>query len=266
MISQTSLADALERPAPSIGGFSPSILRLEVRRLFRNRRTLFLAVLMPVFFELTFGRTKSYLHQTAGRGNLTAFEMISIALFGAVYATATGGAMVSVERALGWSRQLRLTPLSPVAHIMIKMLTSLCLAAGAVGAVYLIGAVASQASMPTDVWVLTGICVWVGSLLFSALGLLIGYLLPAENVPQVSSLVLLVCSFAGGLLIPVSQFSSHTLVTLAKFTPLYGLNELVHYPLVDSNFKWYWVLNLAAWLAVFVLGAVWRLRRDTDRV
>jgi ABC-2 type transport system permease protein len=96
--------------------------------------------------------------------------------------------------------------------------------------------------------------------------LLIGYLLPAENVPQVSSLVLLVCSFAGGLLVPVSQFSSHTLVTLAKFTPLYGINELVHYPLIDSNFKWYWLPNLAAWLAVFVLGAVWRLRRDTCRV
>jgi ABC-2 type transport system permease protein len=263
---QSSPADALERPAPAIGGFSPTILRLEVRRLFRNRRTLILAILMPVFFELTFGRSKSYVHQSAGRGNLTAFEMISIALFGAVFATATGGAMVSVERALGWSRQLRVTPLSPVAYIVTKMLTSLCLAAGAVGAVYLIGAAASNASMPTDGWILTGICVWIGSLLFSALGLLIGYLLPAENVPQITSLVLLVCSLAGGLLIPVSQFSSHTLVTLAKFTPLYGLNELVHYPLIDSNFKSYWVLNLTAWLAVFVLGAVWRLRRDTARV
>jgi ABC-2 type transport system permease protein len=146
------------------------------------------------------------------------------------------------------------------------MLTSLCLAGGAVGAVYLIAAVASKASMPTDAWVLTGICVWIGSLLFSALGLLIGYLLPAENVPQITSLVLIACSFAGGLLIPVSDFSSHALVTVAKFTPLYGLNELVHYPLVDSHFAWYWVLNLVGWLTVFVLGAVWRLRQDTARV
>jgi ABC-2 type transport system permease protein len=27
-----------------------------------------------------------------------------------------------------------------------------------------------------------------------------------------------------------------------------------------------WILNLAVWLAVFVTGAVWRLRRDTARV
>ena len=84
----------------------------------RNRRTLILAIVLPVIFFLSFGRSNSYVHQTAGRGNLTAFEMISIALFGAVFATATGGAMVSVERTLGWSRQLRVTPLSPVAYIV----------------------------------------------------------------------------------------------------------------------------------------------------
>jgi hypothetical protein len=42
-----------------------------------------------------------------------------------VAATATGGAVVSIERAAGWSRQLRVTPLSPAAYVLIKMLTSL---------------------------------------------------------------------------------------------------------------------------------------------
>jgi len=262
---QTSLADALERTAPPMGGFTPTVLRLEVRRLLRNRRTMVLAIAMPVIFFLSFGRNSAYVHQSAGRGNVTAFVMISIALFGAVFATATGGAMVSIERTLGWSRQLRVTPLSPVAYIAIKMLTSLSLAAGAVGAVYLFGAVTGGASMPTDLWIITGICVWIGSLLFSALGLFIGYLLPSENVTQIISLVLMACGFAGGLFIPVSHFS-HTDSTLAKFTPLYGLNELVHYPLVGGHFGWVWALNLAAWLGVFVLGAVWKFRRDTARV
>jgi ABC-2 type transport system permease protein len=27
-----------------------------------------------------------------------------------------------------------------------------------------------------------------------------------------------------------------------------------------------WILNLAVWLAIFVAGAAWRLRRDTARV
>jgi ABC-2 type transport system permease protein len=262
---QSSLADALERPTPPMGGFSPAVLQLEVRRLLRNRRTMILAIAMPVLFFLTFGRNSAYVHQIIGRGNVTAFEMISIALFGAVFATASGGAMVSIERALGWSRQLRVTPLSATAYIAIKMLTSLTLAAAAVGAVYLVGAATNEASMPTYLWVVTGVCVWIGSLLFSALGLLIGYLLPSENITQIISLVLMACSFAGGLFIPVSHFP-HTYALLARFTPLYGLNELAHYPLVSSHFEWVWVLNLVVWLAAFVLAAVWQLHRDTARV
>ena len=46
------------------------------------------------------------------------------------------------------------------------MLTSLVLAAGAVFAVYLVGAVTNKVSMPADLWAITGLCVWVGSLLF----------------------------------------------------------------------------------------------------
>lgn len=265
MTPQSSLADASERTAPPMGGFSLTILRLEVRRLLRNRRTMILAIVLPVIFFLGFGRNSAYVHQTVGRGNLTAFEMISIALFGAVFATATGGAMVSVERTLGWSRQLRVTPLSPTAYIVTKMLTSLCLAAGAVGAVYVIGVATNQATMPAYLWFVTGLCVWIGSLLFSALGLFIGYVLPSENVTQIISLVLILCCFGGGLFIPVSHFP-HTYAMWARFTPLYGLNELVHYPLVGSRFEWIWVLNLAVWLATFVFAAAWRLRRDTSRV
>jgi ABC-2 type transport system permease protein len=265
MTVQSSLAIALERTGPPLGGFSLTVLRLEVRRLLRNRRTMVLAIAMPVIFFFSFGRSSAYVHQIIGRGNVTAFAMVSIALFGGVFATATGGAMVSIERTLGWSRQLRVTPLSPAAYIAIKMLTSLTLAAGAVGAVYLVGLVTNQASMPSDLWAITGICVWIGSLLFAAFGLFIGYLLPSENVTQVLSLILMLCSFAGGLFIPITHFP-HTYATLAKLTPLYGLNELVHYPLTGGTFAWLWVLNLVVWMGAFVLGAVWRFRHDTARV
>ena len=173
--------------------------------------------------------------------------------------------MVSIERASGWSRQLRVTPLSPAAYVVIKMLTSLVLAAGAVFAVYLVGAVTNKVSMPAYLWVITGLCVWIGSLLFAAFGLFIGYLLPTENVTQIIALALTLFCFAGGLFIPLSHFSAD-LQTFAKFTPLYGLNQLVHYPLAGGTLEWGWILNLAVWLAIFVTGAAWGLRRDTARV
>lgn len=55
----------------------------------------------------------------------------------------------------------------------------------AVAAVYPFGAVNNKVSMAANLWVITGVCVWIGSLLFAAFGLLIGYVLPAENVMQI---------------------------------------------------------------------------------
>ncbi|MCL4422305.1 MAG: ABC transporter permease [Actinobacteria bacterium] len=248
-----------------MGGFSFSVVSLEVRRLLRNRRTVIFTLVTPVVFFLLFGLNSAYANQRAGHGNVSAFIMISMALYGAVVSTTSGGAMVSVERAAGWSRQLRVTPLSPLAYIVIKMLTALVLGLAAVIAVYAAGVLTHKPSMPLHLWVITGLCVWIGSLLFAAFGLFIGYLLPSENVMQVNGFILMLFSFGGGLFIPLSQFSPG-IRTGAEFTPLYGLNQLVHYPLVGGSFAWTWAVNLVVWLVIFVAGAVWRFRRDTARV
>jgi ABC-2 type transport system permease protein len=265
MIDDSTLAAALERRPPRYGGFSLAILRLEVRRRLRNRRTVIFALILPVFFFLAFGLNASYAGQRDGFGNVSAFVMISMALYGAVLSTATGGAVVSIERAAGWSRQLRVTPLSPVAYILIKMMTSLALGAISVAAVYIVGGFTHKPSMPLHIWVITALCVWIGSLLFAAFGLFVGYLLPPDNVMQIIGFVLSLCSFGGGLFIPLSQFSK-PLRRIATFTPLYGLNQLVHFPLVGGSLNWTWLANLLAWLLIFVAGAVWLFRRDTSRV
>ncbi|MHB1710422.1 MAG: ABC transporter permease [Acidimicrobiales bacterium] len=265
MTTQATMENISDRTIPRLGGFSPVIVRLEVRRLLRNRRTIVFTLVTPVIFFLLFGLNPAYANEKAGHGNVSAFVMISMALYGAVGATTGGGATVSVERLSGWSRQLRVTPLSSVAYIVIKMLTSLVLGSLAVIAVYTAGIIVRKPSMPIHVWVITGACVWIGSLLFAAFGLFIGYLLPSENTMQIVGFALMLFSFGGGLFIPLSQFSSG-IRTAAQFTPLYGLNQLVHFPLVGGPFSWSWAANLVVWLVIFVAGAVWRFRRDTERV
>ena len=54
--------------------------------------------------------------------------------------------------------------------------------------------------------------------------------------------------------------------TLAKFTPTYGLAELVRAPLTGDGVSIWAVVNVVAWAAVFGFGAAWRFRRDTARV
>ena len=175
---------ALTREAPSLGGFNLTVLRLEIRRLLRNRRTVIFALIFPVVFFLAFGLNKAYANLQYGHGNVSAEVMISMALYGAVLATTSGGAMVSIERAAGWSRQLRLTPLSPVAYIVIKMLTAMVLGLASVIVVFAVGGLTGKPSMPMYLWIVSAACVWIGSLVFAAFGLFMGYLLPTENVMQ----------------------------------------------------------------------------------
>ncbi len=266
-MSTPSLAapDLSTRRAPGLGSFNLTVLRLEVRRLLRNRRTVLFTMVLPVVFFLLFGLNSQYADQRHGYGNVSAFIMISMALYGAVLATTSGGAMVSIERAAGWSRQLRLTPLAPVAYIAIKMLTAMVLGLSSVTAVYVVGGLTGKPTMPIHLWILTALCVWVGSLVFAAFGLFMGYLLPTENVMQILSFALVLFAFGGGLFIPLSQYPK-VLQTIAEFTPLYGLNELVHAPLTGGSPHLAWIANAVAWLAIFGGGAVWRFRKDTARV
>ena len=245
-------------------GFSLTVLRLEVRRLLRNRRTLIFTMVLPVFFFLIFGLNNAYANQSAGRGNISAFIMISMALYGAVLATTSGGAMVSIERALGWSRQLRVTPLSPAAYIALKAAAAMVLGAASVAAVYLVGLITNKASMPTSLWLFTALAVWVGSLIFAVFGLFMGYLVPTENVMQIMGFVLVLFAFGGGLFVPLGQFP-HLVQVLAKYTPLYGLNQLVHAPLFGTA-DVAWAVNAGTWLILFAAGAAWRFRLDTKRV
>ncbi|HET7305316.1 MAG TPA: ABC transporter permease [Segeticoccus sp.] len=265
--ARRTATDLSDRRVPPLGGFNPTLLGLEMRRMLRNRRTMIFTMIMPIVFYLIFGLSIKAGDQSLGagsHGNVSAYVLISMALYGAVLATSAGGAMVSIERSAGWSRQLRLTPLSPVAYIVTKMFTAMLLGAASVAAVFVVGAITGAAQMTFGAWVLCAVATWVGSLMFAAFGLFMGYLLPTENVMQIQSFALVIFAFAGGLFLDLTTMPGWY-QTLAQFTPLWGLNELVHAPVAGSvdNLAW---LNVAAWLAVFVAGATWRFRKDTARV
>src|SRR4051794_24101554 len=112
------------RRLPRLGGFSPTVLGLELRRMMRNKRAMIFTLIMPCALYLTFGSNGTLRNQDLGNGlgNYSAAVMVSMAMYGAMIACTSGGATVSVERAAGWSRQLRLTPLNPGAYVTMKIL------------------------------------------------------------------------------------------------------------------------------------------------
>lgn len=251
------------RGVPPLGGFNLTFLSIEVRRLLRNRRTVVLTLIAPVVLFLLFRSNKRV--AALGGGELTtAATMIGIAVYGAMLAATSGGAMVSIERALGWSRQLRLTPLRPAAYIAIKLLTAMLLGLTSVAVVFVVGA-ADGVQMAPGTWFLTGVLAWAGSFVFAAFGLFIGYLLPSENVMQVIGPVLAVFSLFGGLFIPISLLPS-AMQDIAPYMPTYGVAAIARFPLVGGDFDPTWLLSVVVWTSAFAIAAMLLFRRDTRRV
>lgn len=253
--------DYESRRVPALGGFNLTFLYLEIRRLLRNRRTVLLTLVLPLVFLFVFKSNKRL--GVAGGPEFAASTMIGVAVYAAMISATSGGAMVSVERALGWSRQLRLTPLRPAAYVAIKLLTAMFLGLMSVVAVIVVGAV-SGIQIDAGTLVLCALLAWIGAFVFASLGLFMGYLLPSENVMQIISPVLAVFAFFGGLFIPVNLLPS-VIQDLAPYMPTYGVAQIARYPLLGGSFDWTWILGAVLWTLVFAAGAALLFRRDTRR-
>ena len=259
--ASTARAHPHERQAPPLGGFNLTALKLEVRRVLRNRRTVMFILVFPSVFFFMFGLSAKA--QAQGGAQAVAYIMISMAVYGAMVGTTAGGAAVAVERSLGWSRQLRLTPLRPAAYVAMKVLTAMTLGLIAIVTEYAVGA-ATGVRLAPHVWVLSGLAGWLGSLVFAAFGLFMGFLLPSENVMQFVGPLLAVLAMFGGLFIPLSALSP-TMRTVAHFSPVWGVGVLARAPLV-GGFTSGAILSIVAWTALFGMGAMTLFRRDTARV
>ncbi|WP_375423943.1 ABC transporter permease [uncultured Friedmanniella sp.] len=260
--TSTSAADPTVRRVPRLGGFSLTVLGIELRRMLRNRRTVIFTLVLPAALFFSFGGSAGW-DAEAGRGNVAAYILVSMGLYGAAVTAAGGGAMVAMERAVGWSRQLRLTPLKPAVYVGIKALLALVLGAIAIAVVNLAGIVQGHPSMPLHIWIGCALLTLVCTLVFAALGVFVGYLVPGENAMQFLGPGLALFAFLGNVFIPLAAGSA--IYRVAEWTPMFGVAEISRWPLTD-DLPWTAVVNAVVWFALFVAGAAWRLSKDTARV
>jgi ABC-2 type transport system permease protein len=262
-MTDMTTVDPATRNVPRYGGLNTTILRIELRRMLRNRRTLFFTMIFPAGLFFAFGGNSDW-DDRAGYGNVAAYVMVSMAFYGAALTAATSGATVAMERALGWSRQLRLTPLSPVVHITLKALVALVMGAVAVAVVNAAGIVQGKPDLALGRWVACAVLAVLCTLVFASLGVFVGYLLPGENAMQILGPGLALMAFLGNVFIPIHDHTS-LLWHIAQWTPMFGVAEITRWPLT-GDLQWYAVVNAFGWLAVFILGAAWRMSKDTARV
>lgn len=261
---------SLERRVPPFGGFTLTYLGIELRRKLRNRRTLIFTLIFPVMMFLIVGYPLRETPLTAtpladGGPSVGAYIMVSMAMYGAMMSATQTGASVAVERAQGWSRQLRLTPLNPFVNVLIKMIAGMLLGLVAVAATFVAGAL-SGIDLSAAQWIVTGVAGWLlAGAVFTTLGLMVGYMVPGENAAQITSLVIVMLAFIGGLFYPISSMPDFV-QTIAKFTPVYGISQIARSPLTGDAFDIWALVNAVVWFLIFLGGTVFFFRRDTQRV
>src|SRR5699024_734787 len=117
------------------------------------------------------------------------------------------------------------------------------------------------------------VIVIVGSLVFALYGLAAGLAFSSEAAVSAASGLLVILAFLGNVFFPLSG----AMLTVAKFTPLYGYIALARYPITDgllistvgpgegTEALWIPVLNLAVWAVIFAVAAVLLVRRGRER-
>ena len=235
----------------------------ELRRTFRNRRFLLFSLGFPLVFYFLVAVPQRHVRSFAGTGlSVPLYYMVGLAAFGTMVSMISTGARIAGERQAGWTRQLRISPLSVHAYFAAKVLTGYGMALASLLLLYGAGA-ALGVSMPAGHWLeMTGL-ILVGLLPFAALGILIGHFVTTDSVGPVIGGGVSLLAFLGGTWFPVTNGFLHT---LGPFLPSWWLVQASHVALDGRGWGTRGWITVAAWIAILSAGAGWAYRRDTNRV
>ncbi|MET0425559.1 MAG: ABC transporter permease [Actinoplanes sp.] len=238
-------------------------LRFEARRLIRDPRLLLFSVIGPVATYLIFSSWSAG-DQLEGL-NAAAAVMVGLAGYGAVAGVLMVGSAVSQERAAGWLRQLRVTPLPAGQAVAVKAFLGTLSALPPVIAVGIAARIQHHVELSAGRWITLLLLMWAGTVPFALLGLAIGYGLAPQLAQATVFLVFLGLSVLGGLLVPATYFPD-ALRSLAHALPTYRYAELGWRSAAGLAPTPGGLGVLAAWTVVLAVIAAWAYRRSTVRV
>jgi ABC-2 type transport system permease protein len=237
------------------------LLLFQLRRVGRNRQYLFFTVLLPALFTIFL--TKIFAAQTdtdAQYQDWAGTYMVSMMAYGALGAALGATIRIAFDRASGWLRQLRVTPV-PQTHVLaVDVAVGTLLTLPSLVVVALVGRFVTGVELPLSSWLgLVGV-LWAGSIAFVALGILIGLSLEEKAAGGAIGILGTVLAALGGLWIPVQIFPE-SMQALAKALPSYWYAELGRDVAAGAAPSPAALLALAAFTAGFAALAVAIARR-----
>ncbi|MGZ4224313.1 MAG: ABC transporter permease [Solirubrobacteraceae bacterium] len=242
---------------------SATYTRYELLRTVRERRLVFFGFGFPLVLYFIIAVPNRHMQDVAGSG-VTAplYYMVSLASFGTMMSMVSLGGRIAGEREVGWTRQLRITPLSPRAYLRAKVMTGYTMAALSLGLLYVAGA-ALGVSLSAAEWIRTTLLIAVALMPFAALGIGLGHLLTVDSVgPAIGGTVSLL-ALVSGTWFPITSGFLHD---LGQFLPSYWLVQAGRVSIDGQPWGALGWAVVLGWTVVLVAFAAWAYMRDTGRV
>jgi ABC-2 type transport system permease protein len=235
----------------------------ELLRTIRNRRVIFFSLAFPVVLFLAIAAPNRNVTDFSDTGiSMPLYFMVGLAAFATMNAMLASVARIAADRAAGWNRQLRVSPLSPYAYIGTKVLAGYLLAALSILVLYACGA-ALGVSLPAGRWLAMTVLLLIGLIPFAALGIALGHLLSSYSIsPAVGGLVGLL-ALLGGSWFPISGHG--VLHDLAQALPSYWLVQASDVGLGKHGWGLHGWLVMALWTIALTTLAARAYQHDTGR-
>jgi ABC-2 type transport system permease protein len=232
-------------------------------------------VAIPVFLFLMFGPPNARFTLPEGTRVSTlmmpgfgAYGLLSLVIF-------AFGVEIAQERAKGWLRLMRATPVPAWAYFAGKLAMSLLFAIATLIVLFAVAAAFAQVRMPLGQWLAAGGALIGGALALAPMGFALGFLTRARAATTIGNLIFLPLSFASGFFFPLAQLPQF-LRDLAPFLPTYHYGQLVWatvgtradveaYVGTAPEPTWVHVAWLVGTFLAFGVLASWGYRRDRRR-
>lgn len=241
---------------------SATYFRYEVLRNFRIWQFIFFALAWPliVFFAVTSANR----HAVFDGVSFPLYFMTGMAAMGTIIGVVSRGSLIAVERSIGWTRQMRITPLRASAYFAAKVLCGYLMALLTIAVMCLAG-VFMGVRLSAGEWLAMAGLLLVGLIPFAVLGILLGHLVsPEALLPAVGGITTLFAFLGGAYGFLVAK--SGLMFDLIKALPSYWLVQAGKAVLGHGGWPAEGWIVIAAWTVVLVPLAVAVYRRDTSRV
>jgi ABC-2 type transport system permease protein len=239
--------------------------RFEVGRLLRSWKFLAITVGFPVIFYILFLSDHTAGKVVDGTVPWRVYLMVSMCSFGALVAALNAaGTRLSMERASGWARQLRITPIPAWSYVATKVVASMLVVFPVIVLVEAVGAGFGDVRLSATAWMGLTLLLWVTSLPFAVLGVFIGFLVSTEAAFPVVTGLMFILGYFGGLFNPVSEMPG-SLQFIAHLMPNYHQLSLALASLDGQTLTLSHWLILTGYVAVLGLAIVWKHRVEEAR-